>query len=90
MLPALNRCCPREADEETKNMKKIKNKLRILEAMQEKIFDEMRLLQEELDNVQEEISFCEGEIARGQLYTESELEYQKLLFNNLMKAGKWD
>ena len=71
-------------------MTSIKNKLSILEAMQEKIFDEMRLLQEELDNVQEEISFCEGEIAREQFYTESELEYQKLLFNNLMKAGKWD
>ena len=71
-------------------MTRIKNKLRILEAMQEKIFDEMRLLQEELDNVQEEIAFCEGEIAQGQLYTESELEYQKLLFNNMMKAGKWD
>jgi len=70
-------------------MTKIKNKLRILEAMQEKIFDEMRLLREELDNVQEEISFCEGEIAQGQLDTESELEYQKLLFNNMMKNG-WD
>jgi len=57
--------------------------------MQEKIFDEMRLLREELDNVQEEISFCEGEIAQGQLDTESELEYQKLLFNNMMKNG-WD
>ena len=70
-------------------MTRIKNKLRILEAMQEKIFDEMRLLREELDNVQEEISFCEGEIAQGQLNTESELEYQKLLFNNMMKNG-WD
>tara|TARA_B100000902_G_C26624621_1_gene581448 strand:- start:322 stop:534 length:213 start_codon:yes stop_codon:yes gene_type:complete len=70
-------------------MTRIKNKLRILEAMQEKIFDEMRLLREELDNVQEEIAFCEGEIAQGQLDTESELEYQKLLFNNMMKNG-WD
>ena len=53
---------PKRGRQGNKKMSKIEinSKLKILEAMQEKIFDEMRLLQEELDNESRPI----GEIDR--------------------------